>query len=294
MSMETIEYFVRQYLQRNSDALALLGDKIFYFGELGMQEHETADLMTRVLAKSGFNVERGISGFPTAFCASVGSGKPVIALINVRGIGAKRIEFAISNAFSAYAGFHGTHGFDGRRIPVRLVVQGHTNERAILVRKNAGIKTPADLANRTFVGERRALPELALITEEFLKVHDLRDKRVNVVGTTTTDEVFRAFAAGSIDAVLLPTGPRAGNVEKALNDGHVEFLSWDPAKRDEILKNLPELMFAGTYTPSDFEGLDKEVPVIAMPFHDGVIRYFRERNVWTDELDARQKAMLAK
>ena len=45
-----------------------------------MQEFETAGLMTDLLEKGGFTVERGISGFPTGFCATYGSGHPVIAI----------------------------------------------------------------------------------------------------------------------------------------------------------------------------------------------------------------------
>ena len=68
------------YIERNAEALARLGDSIFYFAELGMQEHETAALMTGLLADAGFEIERGLSGFPTAFMASWGSGAPVIAI----------------------------------------------------------------------------------------------------------------------------------------------------------------------------------------------------------------------
>jgi aminobenzoyl-glutamate utilization protein B len=71
---------VLDYVDGNADALAGLCDSIFYFGELGMQEHETAGLMTSVLADAGFEIERGISGFPTGFMASYGDGAPVIAL----------------------------------------------------------------------------------------------------------------------------------------------------------------------------------------------------------------------
>src|SRR5579864_7930412 len=68
------------YLDRNAAAVACLNDNIFYFAELGMQEFETAKLMTALLEEAGFTVERGIAGFPTGFCASFGSGRPVIAL----------------------------------------------------------------------------------------------------------------------------------------------------------------------------------------------------------------------
>ncbi len=72
--------FVFDYVERNRDAVATLGDSIFYFGELGMQEFESMGLMTGLLEDGGFSVERGISGFPTGFVASYGSGEPVIAL----------------------------------------------------------------------------------------------------------------------------------------------------------------------------------------------------------------------
>ena len=67
------------YLDRNARAIACLNDSIFYFAELGMQEFETAKLMTTLLEDAGFKVERGIAGFPTGFCATFGSGHPVIA-----------------------------------------------------------------------------------------------------------------------------------------------------------------------------------------------------------------------
>src|SRR5437016_12836696 len=72
--------FLFDVIDRNARAIALLGDNIFYFGELEMQEFETARLMTGLLEKGGFKVERGISGFPTGFCATYGAGHPVVAI----------------------------------------------------------------------------------------------------------------------------------------------------------------------------------------------------------------------
>jgi aminobenzoyl-glutamate utilization protein B len=72
--------FIFKVVDRNSKAIALLGDNIYYFAELGMQEIETAKLMTQILEQAGFKVERGISEMPTAFMATYGSGKPVIAI----------------------------------------------------------------------------------------------------------------------------------------------------------------------------------------------------------------------
>jgi aminobenzoyl-glutamate utilization protein B len=72
--------FCFDYLERNAKAIATLSDSIFYFGELGMQEIETSRLMCELLQVAGFSVERGISGFVSGFCATCGSGGPVIAI----------------------------------------------------------------------------------------------------------------------------------------------------------------------------------------------------------------------
>lgn len=58
----------------------IMVDQVFSFGELGFQEFETSKYLTGVLEKEGFKVERGTAGIPTAWTATWGSGKPVIAL----------------------------------------------------------------------------------------------------------------------------------------------------------------------------------------------------------------------
>jgi aminobenzoyl-glutamate utilization protein B len=55
-------------------------DQVYSFGELGFQEVETSRYLTGVLRKNGFTITEGVAGIPTAWLASWGSGKPVIAL----------------------------------------------------------------------------------------------------------------------------------------------------------------------------------------------------------------------
>ena len=55
-------------------------DSVFSFGELGFQEIETSKYLTNILRQQGFTIEEGISGIPTAWMATWGSGKPVISL----------------------------------------------------------------------------------------------------------------------------------------------------------------------------------------------------------------------
>ena len=69
---------------RGVDELAKMAqemvDSVFSFGELGFQEVETSKYLTGLLEAQGFKVQRGVSGIPTAWVATWGSGKPVIAL----------------------------------------------------------------------------------------------------------------------------------------------------------------------------------------------------------------------
>ncbi len=55
-------------------------DSLFSFSELGFQEFETQRYLTEILEENGFTVETGVSGIPSAWWATWGSGKPVIAL----------------------------------------------------------------------------------------------------------------------------------------------------------------------------------------------------------------------
>jgi aminobenzoyl-glutamate utilization protein B len=70
-----------QVIDRNTDTMAKIGDSIYYFAELGMQELESAKLLKEVLESGGFTVELGGAGMPTNVWAKWGSGKPVIAIV---------------------------------------------------------------------------------------------------------------------------------------------------------------------------------------------------------------------
>ena len=67
-------------VEKMKDFSQQMVDQIFSYGELGFQETETSKYLVDVLRKNGFNVEQGVAGIPTAFMATWGNGKPVIAL----------------------------------------------------------------------------------------------------------------------------------------------------------------------------------------------------------------------
>ncbi|MDO6711918.1 amidohydrolase [Aliiglaciecola sp. 2_MG-2023] len=77
---ETAKQQVAAAVDKNAKLAQVMNDMIFSFGELGFQEFETSAYLTNHLAEQGFKIEKGIAGIPTAWVATWGSGKPVIAL----------------------------------------------------------------------------------------------------------------------------------------------------------------------------------------------------------------------
>jgi aminobenzoyl-glutamate utilization protein B len=55
-------------------------DSVFSFAEPGFQEFETSKYLTTILKQNGFTIQENLAGIPTAWMATWGSGKPVIAL----------------------------------------------------------------------------------------------------------------------------------------------------------------------------------------------------------------------
>lgn len=63
------------------DQYSNIAHRIWEFAEVGYQEVKSSDLLQETLTKAGFKIEKGVAGIPTAFVASYGSGKPVIAIL---------------------------------------------------------------------------------------------------------------------------------------------------------------------------------------------------------------------
>ncbi|CCG99554.1 amidohydrolase [Fibrella aestuarina BUZ 2] len=67
-------------VEARKDQAQQINDMLFSFSELGFQEVETYTYLTTLLEKEGFTIQKNISGMPTAWIATWGNGKPVIAI----------------------------------------------------------------------------------------------------------------------------------------------------------------------------------------------------------------------
>jgi TRAP transporter TAXI family solute receptor len=182
---------------------------------------------------------------------------------NMRGLAAKKIEFALANSFAAFTAFKGTHNFK-KPADVRLILQGQPSHRWLLFRKGAGIKRIQDLEGRTVIAKRRALPEIALVMDAYIKTFGLDKSKVQIVATTNSGQAYKAARAGSVDGLLMPFSRKAAAVQKPMRDGVLKFFYTTKAKRDEMLKHLPPMMWGRTFKPGVFEGQDKELHLIAL------------------------------
>jgi aminobenzoyl-glutamate utilization protein B len=78
--IEKLKADVQAEVDKNAAMGQQINDMLFSFAELGFQEKETLNYLTTLLEKNGFTIQKGIAGIPTAWTATWGSGKPVIAI----------------------------------------------------------------------------------------------------------------------------------------------------------------------------------------------------------------------
>jgi aminobenzoyl-glutamate utilization protein B len=70
-----------RWLSEHATELTSINRHLWSHPEVGLQEHKAAERLTRFLEESGFKIERGVAGMPTAFVAEKGRGHPVIAIL---------------------------------------------------------------------------------------------------------------------------------------------------------------------------------------------------------------------
>ncbi len=70
-----------EWIETNRGKFIELSDSIWRFAEIGLLEEKSSALLIKTFREAGFTIQHGIANMPTAFFASYGSGKPVIAIL---------------------------------------------------------------------------------------------------------------------------------------------------------------------------------------------------------------------
>jgi aminobenzoyl-glutamate utilization protein B len=77
----TIKPVLDDYIKSHDSTAWEMARTIWEWAEVGYQEKRSANLLATAMEAGGFKVERGVAGIPTSFIATIGSGKPVIAIL---------------------------------------------------------------------------------------------------------------------------------------------------------------------------------------------------------------------
>ncbi|WP_411679384.1 M20 family metallopeptidase [Clostridium thailandense] len=72
---------ISEIIESKRDILIDISNKIWEYAELKFEEFKSAELLCETLEKEEFIVQHGVAGMKTAFIASYGKGKPVIAIL---------------------------------------------------------------------------------------------------------------------------------------------------------------------------------------------------------------------
>ncbi len=69
------------WIDANAASLKKLNRTIWEAAEVGLEEHRSSQAIKEYLKAQDFRLQEGVAGMPTAFIASYGSGRPIIAIL---------------------------------------------------------------------------------------------------------------------------------------------------------------------------------------------------------------------
>lgn len=68
-------------VEKQRSELVRMSDEIWALAETALRENRSAEVLASYAERNGFTVQRGVAGMPTAFIASYGTGRPIIAIM---------------------------------------------------------------------------------------------------------------------------------------------------------------------------------------------------------------------
>lgn len=208
-----------EVIDRNAEQLALIGDSLFYFGELGMQEFESAKFLKETLEGIGFKVETGVAGMPTALWAKWGTGRPVVVIateIDALPTGSQTPGFVgrkpLAEGAPGHMEGHNTHGavavgaayavkktMEKYKIPGTVAISFGPAEEQLMSRPyivRAGYFKEADAAIIIHIGN-------SLVTSYGIRNYALIGAKFTFHGKTAHGSVNPWDAKDAVDAVEL-------------------------------------------------------------------------------------------
>ncbi len=79
--MSAVKNAILSFVEGRGEELTAIAEELYRHPETGLREFRSAALLTDMLERNGFAVDRGIAGLETAFRARIGSSGPAIAIL---------------------------------------------------------------------------------------------------------------------------------------------------------------------------------------------------------------------
>ena len=111
--------YALSWIEDNKERIIKISDEIWSYAELGLIEYKSSALLITELEKHDFKIERGVAGMPTAFIASYGESKPIIAIMGeydaLPGLSQKKVPYKepLEPGKPGHGCGHNIHGASG-------------------------------------------------------------------------------------------------------------------------------------------------------------------------------------
>ena len=174
------------------------------------------------------------------------------------------VEFAIASSDLANTAVHGIEQFDGRKLDkIRVVAKLFPLNVAIIVRKDSGIKTAADMKGKKYPSEFTAQKGVLKVAEALLANAGLTYKDVNGVPVPNTSRGNDDFVQGKSDSAMLALGAaRLKQTDAQVGGIRVLPIDTTPAGMARMQKYMP-LAYAYKLKGGSMPGADEDISIMA-------------------------------
>lgn len=183
------------------------------------------------------------------------------AVDNIRAVADKRLEAALAQADVAYWAFHGTGPYQGKGAvsSLRAIAMLYSDSMHVVVRKDAGLKSLADLkGRRVSLGE--AGSGTLVDARTILGAHGLRERDLKPSYLATANAAEQ-LARGEIDAFFVLDAAPVPSVAELAQSIEIGLLPVTHAEPDRLAQSNP-FFSPGRIAAGSYPGVTEDVATL--------------------------------
>jgi len=184
-------------------------------------------------------------------------------------VNAGELEFGVANMMQTVMAFKGTGLNEGQKNDnLRLVATMMVFETGLLVRKDSGLNSPADLRGKRVPHGFDSAKLFQFMMTALLANGGVSFNDVQRVPTIALEPSFASFKEGKVDVVIAAVGSAIVTELNASVPGGVKYLSLlnTPEAQKRTLDNAPAAYITTLQPAPGFVGLDAPANVVAFDY----------------------------